>query len=133
MSSLNDATDVILAKPERTATWLTLADRFIGQYNDDRAGFVLPRAYAFLLPLIEHFADNPEAFLTYISGIRESFPRGSDSAKQVQALYRKVNGRITQQARRERAQRAIEKAITMFGNPPSYGARQLWISKREHE
>ena len=130
--SLHESTNVLLSDTEKLATWLNLADNYIQAFNDDRKNFVLPKAYGVLHPLIEAFANNLEGFVVYIKGVRDSLPRKSLAFEEVHALYRRVNGRYTQQVRRERTQRAVDKAEELYGKT-DYHPRQKWISVLEHE
>jgi hypothetical protein len=130
--SLKDTTYLLLQNPGRTATWLNLADKYIQSYNENPTHFVLPKAYSFLLPLIESYANNLEAFLQYIIGIRDSLDKNSAAFSEVQALFRRINGRYTQQIRRERSSRAIAKAEKLFGET-DYHTRIQWVSDLEHE
>jgi hypothetical protein len=130
--SIHETTNVLLMNTDRTATWLNLADKYIQSYNENPSHFVLPKAYRFLLPLIESYANNLEGFLQYLIGIRDSLPRSSGAYKDVQALYRRVNGRYTQQVRRERSNRAIAKAEEKYG-AIDFHTRQKWVADLEHE
>jgi len=113
-------------------TWLNLADKYIQAFNEDRANFVLPRAYIVLKPIIEAYANNLEGFCMYLKGIRDSVPKSDPLFSELQILYRRVNGRYTQQVRRERAQRVTAKAETIFG-PASYHTKYKWVADLEHE
>lgn len=128
--SLHDATDVVLSNPERTAMWMQLADRYIQQYNQDPEHFVLPRQHAFLLPFIETYSRNIGAFLKYLRGLRDSMPAHSQWAKDMQVVMRRVNSRVTQQIRRERASRAMRKAEELHGSAP-FHVKQMWMAKLE--
>jgi len=130
--SLHDATDVLLSSPDRAATWLQLADRYMQQYNKDNQQFVLPAQHAFLLPLIEKYSHNPGAFLKYLRGMRDSFPRGSAHGMAIQAVFRRVTSRVTQQMRRERLARAMRRAEDLHG-PALFTVKQAWMARLEHK
>jgi len=129
--SLHETTNLLLYNPEKTGTWLNLADKYIQSYNEAADMFVLPKAYSFLKPLIESYANNLDGFVQYLLGIRDSFPRGSLAYGEVHTLYRRVNGRYIQQVRRERMARAVAKAEELYG-PTEYINRMKWMADLEH-
>lgn len=130
--SLKDTTSVLLDNSDKIAKWLGLADKYIQSYNDDPSTFMLPRAHAFLKPIIESYATNLEGFLSYVSGIRDSLPRQSAAYAEIQTVFRRINGRWTQQQRRERSARAVAKATELYGEI-DYHTRQKWVADLEHQ
>jgi hypothetical protein len=130
--SIHDTTDVLLSDLGRTATWLALADKYMQAYSEDPKHFVLPRSHALIKPLIEAYAHHLEGFVTYVGGIRDSIPTNTLAYRDVQILFRRINGRYTQQVRRERAARAIAQAEKLYGKT-DFHTRQKWIADLEHE
>lgn len=123
--------DLVLSNPDQAGTWLTQADKYMQSYVQNPATFILPRANAFMKPVIEAYAYNLEGFAQYLIGIRDSFDPQSSGWEHVQALYRRVLGRYTQQLRRERSTRAIAKAEELYG-VVGFHERLHWVSKLEH-
>lgn len=130
--SVRESTEVILYDLSRTATWLELADRYIQQYNANPVHFVLPKQHALIHPLVEAYAKDLEGFVNYLIGVRDSLDRRSSAYREVHALYRKINGRLVQQQRRERTSRAVAKATELYGEA-TYQQKQQWAAKMEHE
>ena len=127
---LSETTDKLLSSPEKTADWLALADDYMQRYNENPDMFVLPKMHMFLLPLLETYAKNCQAYLQYLVGIRDSFQRNSMYYKEVQMVYRRINGRCVQQMRRERLGRAIAKAEAMYGRT-DFHTRLKWSAQLE--
>lgn len=130
--SLPECTTALLRNPDKLRDWLSIADHHMQTYAENRATFLLPRAHEFLKPLIETYAENLEGFTEYLLGIRDCFHRQSAAFKDVQAVYRRINGRYIQQQRRVRMERAIAKAEEMNGSIP-YVQRVQWIANLEHQ
>lgn len=128
---LHECTGVILSSPDRAAAWLKLADTYMQQCANNDAHLVLPKAFAFLKPIIEAYTFDLEGFVQYIIGIRDSLPYKSGAYKDVQQYYRTVNGRLIQQQRRERTNRAVQKAEQLWGSIP-FIKRQVWVANLEH-
>lgn len=131
-SALSQCTTALLRNPDKTAEWITVADRHMQTYVESPETFLLPRAHEFLKPLIESYALNIDGFTQYLVGLRDSFDRRSSQYTQIQAVYRRVNGRYVQQQRRERMGRAVARAEELYGEIP-YQERIQWIAKLEHE
>lgn len=129
---LRHTTDLLLGSPSNAAVWLKTADRYIQSYLEDPKGFVLPKDYAFLRPLIEHYAYDLEGFVHYVVGVRDCFERKTAPFVSLQQLYRTIMGRYVQQVRRERADRAIAKAQELYGDT-DFHTRLQWVSKLEHD
>lgn len=131
-SELSQCTNVLLRNPDKVPEWVTLADRYMQTYAEDPKAFLLPKAHEFLKPLIESYALNIDGFTQYLIGLRDCFDRGSSQFTQIQAIYRRVNGRYVQQQRRERISRAVAKATELYGDV-SYQERMFWMARIEHE
>ena len=131
-SALSQCTTALLRTPDKTAEWIAVADRHMQTYVESPETFLLPRAHEFLKPLIESYALNLDGFTQYLVGLRDSFDRRSSQYTQIQAVYRRVNGRYVQQQRRERMGRAVARAEELYGEIP-YQERIQWIAKLEHE
>jgi hypothetical protein len=130
--TLPETTESLLRNPDKIAEWLSIADRHMQTYVENPNLVVLPRAHEFLRPLIEGFAKHLEGFADYILELRGNFARTSSQFKDIQAIYRRLNGRWVQQQRRERMIRAVEKAESLHGEIP-YTKRMQWMAELEHE
>lgn len=130
--ALPECTNTLLRNPDKMQEWLLIADKYMQTYAENPKTFLLPRAHEFLKPLIESYALNLEGFTLYLVGLRDSFDRTSRAYKDVQSLYRKVNGRLIQQQRRERINRAVAKAEELYGEIP-YTHRMQWMAELEHQ
>lgn len=129
--TLPECTNTLLRSPDKLKDWLSIADKYMQTYAENPGSFLLPRAHEFLKPLIEAYANNLEGFTEYLVGIRDCFDRQSAAFKDVQAIYRRVNGRYIQQQRRARMDRAIAKAEELYGRIP-FLERMQWIAALEH-
>lgn len=118
-----------VAKGANPAEWLRLADRYIVNYNKDPKHFVLPKNHKDMLPVIEEYAYDLRGFVGFIAKVRDLCRR--DDAEAVQKLYRTVNGRLTQQERRARFDRALDKAQELHGPYADYLTRMQWLSALE--
>jgi hypothetical protein len=127
---LSQVTDKLLSNPEKTADWLDLADNYMQRYIENRQDFALPSQHKFLMPLIEKFASDCLAFLAFLVSVRDNFERNSKYFKEVQVVYRRINGRCVQQLRRERLARAVEKAEQTYGRT-DYHTRLKWSADLE--
>ena len=125
-------TNMMLRNPDKVSEWITIADRYMQTYAEDPNTFLLPKAHEFLKPLIESYALNLEGFTQYLIGLRDCFDRSTAQFTQIQAIYRRVNGRFVQQQRRERISRAVAKAEELYGEIP-YTERIQWMARIEHE
>ena len=130
-SPLSAVTATLLRNPDKVKEWLTIADKHMTSYEDNPEVFLLPKAHEFLKPLIETYSNNLEGFTQYLLELRDNFDRKSRQFVDVQAIYRRLNGRYVQQSRRERMARAIIKAEALFGEIP-YTKRMQWMAEQEH-
>lgn len=130
--ALPEFTNTLLRNPDKVKDWLSIADKYMQTYAENPNMFLLPRAHEFMKPLIESYALNLEGFTQYLVGLRDCFDRRSVQFRDVQAIYRRVNGRYVQQQRRERISRAVVKAEELYGEI-SYHERMQWMSRLEHE
>lgn len=130
--ALPECTETLLRNPDKITDWLSIADRHMQTYAENPHLVLLPRAHEFLKPLIEGYANNLEGFAEYICKLRDHFARSSSQYKEIQTIYRRVNGRFVQQSRRERIARAVAKAEELNGVIP-YQARMQWMADVEHE
>ena len=125
-------TETRLRNPDKVKDWLNIADKHMMNYASNPDVFLLPKAHEFMKPLIEAFAHNTEGYAQYLVDLRDNFDRRSLPFVEIQAIYRRVNGRAVQQARRERIARAVAKAEELYGEIP-YTKRMQWMAEREHE
>jgi hypothetical protein len=130
--TLSEFTNTLLRNPDKVKKWITVADKYMQTYADNSEMFLLPKAHEFMKPLIDSYALNLEGFTQYLLGLRDCFDRRSAQFTEVQAIYRRVNGRYVQQQRRERIGRAVAKAEELYGEIP-YQQRMQWMADREHE
>ena len=130
-SPLSAVTATLLRNPDKVKEWLTIVDKHMTSYADNPEVFLLPKAHEFLKPLVEAYAHNLEGFTQYLLELRDNFDRRSLQFVEVQAIYRRLNGRFVQQSRRDRMARAIIKADTLFGEI-AYTKRMQWMAELEH-
>lgn len=130
-SPLSAVTETLLRNPDKVEEWLTIVDKHMTSYEDNPDVFLLPKAHEFLKPLIEAYSNHLEGFVQYVLELRDNFDRRSLQFVQVQAIYRRLNGRYVQQSRRERMARAIIKAEALYGEIP-YTKRMQWMAEQEH-
>jgi hypothetical protein len=129
---IRETSDLILRNQTKASTWLTQADKYMQAYAENPTAFILPKAHAFMKPLIEAYAYNLDGFTEYVLGIRDSFERQSSAWTSVHSLYRRLLGRHTQQLRRERSNRAIAKAEELHGKV-GFHDRLRWVARLEHD
>jgi hypothetical protein len=122
----------LIQSPHSVKKWLTLADKYMQTFVADPEQLLLPKAHGFLKPLIEAYAYKTESFTQYILGVRDSFDKSDLAWEHAQSVYRRVNGRHTQQIRRERSGRAVAKAQELHGKA-EYHARLKWVADLEHD
>ena len=130
-SPLSAVTETLLRNPDKVEEWLTIVDKHMTSYEDNPDVFLLPKAHEFLKPLIEAYSNHLEGFVQYVLELRDNFDRRSLQFVQVQAIYRRLNGRYVQQSRRERMAKAIIKAEALYGEIP-YTKRMQWMAEQEH-
>lgn len=130
-SPLSAVTATLLRNPDKVEEWLTIVDKHMTSYEDNPDVFLLPKAHEFLKPLIEAYSNHLEGFVQYVLELRDNFDRRSLQFVQVQAIYRRLNGRYVQQSRRERMAKAIIKAEALYGEIP-YTKRMQWMAEQEH-
>ena len=128
----SECTKALLRNPDKMREWLAIADKHMQTYAEDKKNFLLPRAHEFLEPLILAYANDLEGFTEYLVAMRNRFDRSSAAFKDIQATYRRINGRYIQQQRRERMERALAKAEELHGKIP-FMQRMQWIAALEHE
>ena len=130
-TDLNETTEYLLRNPSNIKKWLTLADKYMHTFAKDPSIFLLPKTHEFLKPVIEAYAYNVDGFIQYLIGLRDSFDKEDLAWDHVQSIHRRVNGRFIQRQRRERSQRAIDKAEELYGET-DYHSRLKWVSNLEH-
>jgi len=128
---VQDCTDFFLKNPHSVQKWLNTVDKYMQTLTKEPDMFLLPRAHEFLKPLVEAYAADTEGFTHYLIYLRDSFSKSDLAWEHVQSIYRKINGRYVQQIRRERANRACEKAEELYG-PTDYHSRLQWVADLEH-
>lgn len=128
---LEETTSALLRNPDKVSEWVIIADKHMMSYAKDQRLFVLPKQHEFMKPLIEAFAHDLVGFAEYLLQLRDNFDRRSRQFVDIQAVYRRVNGRSVQQQRRERMARAIAKAEELYGEI-AYTKRMQWMAELEH-
>jgi hypothetical protein len=129
--SLQETNETILFDINRTAMWVHAADKYLSQFNEDRERFTLLRAFAVLAPVIEEYADNLGGFVAWIKSIRDALPQKSPQWRDVQSVYRRVHARYIQRQRRVRGDKAMAKAVELYGAAP-FHTRLAWLARLEH-
>jgi len=130
--TLGDTVDLLLENPDLVGTRLSTADKYMRAYNENPDGFILPRDYAYLKPIIDAYAGDLGRFVEFVAEMRDCLPKGSLGYSKTQDVYRRIMGRHTQQVRRERADRAIAKAEELYGDT-DFHTRLKWVSDLEHQ
>jgi len=131
-SPLKECTNTLLRNPDKVKEWLSLADNYMQTFVQNKTMFLLPKAHEFLKPLIDAYAHDPDGFVQFLIELRNCYDRGSTQFVEVQAIYRRVNGRYVQQSRRERIGRAVAKAEELYGEIP-FTHRMQWMADLEHD
>jgi hypothetical protein len=127
-TSLFELALTVANSPDPTA-WLRTADTQITGYLKDPKGFVLNKAHKDMLPVIEEYAYDLPGFVRFVSAVRDNSATGHQDA--LYRFYRTVSGRLLQQQRRERFDRAITQAIDIHGTYPDYLTRMAWLHQLE--
>ena len=130
--NLESVTAALLRNPDKSAEWLNLADKYAKAYLEDPKIFLLPTAHEFLRPIIVRYSNDLEGLTEYIETVRDSFDRKSAQWLAIQRVYRRINGRHGQQLRRNRSNRAVEKATELFGSI-EYQRRLQWVANLEND
>lgn len=120
-----------MSNQEKAAQRLALADKYAQAYLQDPAAFALPDKHKELEPIVKEYARDLEGFVDLIVRVRDSVERSCAAWEQLQALYRRIKGRHTQQIRRERSDRAIQKAEELYGWV-EFHQRLAWVARLEH-
>ena len=128
---LNYTTEMLLKNASVIGKNLGVIDKYMQTYAKDSSMFILPKAHKFMEPVVKAYASNLEGFTEYLVHLRDQFAKGDQHWLDIQAHYRRVNGRLVQQQRRERASRACAKADELYG-PTDYHSRLQWVSDLEH-
>lgn len=128
---LLSCTTFLEKNPHSVQKWINLADKYMQTFAKDPETFLLPKTHEFLKPLIVTYARNADGFVQYLIGLRDTFSKEDLAWDQVQTIHRRVNGRYIQQQRRERSNRATQKAEELYG-PTDYHSRLKWVSDLEH-
>lgn len=128
---LKECTEFFLRNGKSITKWLTTADKHMQTFVKEPDSFLLPKAHSFLQPLIETYAKNTEGFTWYLIEIRDQFSKEDAAWECVQAMYRRLNGRVVQQLRRQRSNKAIAVAEGLYGET-DYHTRLRWVAKLEH-
>ena len=131
-SDVRGCTEFFLRNPSAISKWLNTADKHMQSYVANPELFLLAKQHEFLRPLIMAYARDLEGFTYYVLELRDNFDRRSIQYTEVQAIYRRLNGRLVQQSRRLRIARATTKAEELYGEVP-YTKRMQWMAELEHK
>jgi len=123
--------DTLLKTPTAIKKWITVADKYMQTKASDPEMYILPKPHSFLEPVINSFYKDPDGFLEFILNVRDQLEKQDNTWDEVQSVYRKINGRFVQKARRERAARAVAKAEDLFGET-DFHSRMQWTADLEH-
>ena len=129
---LRGCTEFFLRNPNAISKWLNTADKHMQSYAANPELFMLAKQHEFLRPLVMAYARDLEGFTQYLLELRTNFDRRSVEFVEIQAIYRRTNGRHVQQARRERMARAMEKNEALHGEV-AYPTRIQWMTDVEHK
>jgi hypothetical protein len=132
ISPLAATTERFLRNPDKVNDWLVITDKHIQSYASNKDLFVLPKQHDFMEPVIKAYAHDLAGFAQYLLELRDNFDKKSRQFVDVQAVYRRVNGRHVQQSRRQRIAKAVKKAEELFGEI-AYTKRMQWMAELEHE
>ena len=132
LTPLGATTERLLRNPDKINDLLIIVDKHMQSYANDKNLFVLPKQHEFLQPIIEAYSHDTGGFCEYLLNIRDNFDRKSRQFVDVQAIYRRINGRHVQHTRRERMAKAVKRADELFG-PIAYTKRMQWMADLEHE
>jgi hypothetical protein len=129
--SLPELTDH-LARDPQVADKLRLADSYMLQQQRVGRDFALPREHADLLPIIDRYSKSFPKFVAYVKTLRDTVPPRSTNYITLHELYRMLEVRLVQQARRERARKAL---VWLKRNHPnlSYEQEQRWLRRLEQQ
>lgn len=128
--ALDDCVRTLFAGPSTIVEHLTLADRYM-QNPDVTSEKMLPKAHEFLLPLIMKYRGDLDGFVRFTTEMRDNYNRTEQVWRDIQAFYRKLNGRLVQKGRRDRIQRAVDVATRLWG-PVDYHTRLKWAAEVEN-
>lgn len=96
---------------ERPDKLLRLADKYLQQLAEMGDSFILPKEHAFVRTPLEFFAGDLAGWLRFVKQVRDSVVPKSQAYEGLQALYRVLDIRYTQQQRRERLSAAVDEAV----------------------
>lgn len=122
----------LLKDPDKIHDRLNVVDKHMQSYDQEHQTVLLPAGHEFLEPLVKVYINDLGGFTNFILTLRDSFDRKSRQFESLQALYRRINGRHVQQARRERMGRAMARAEELYG-PIPYTHRIQWSADLEHQ
>ena len=131
-SEVRGCTEFFLRNPNAISKWLNTADKHMQSYVANPELFLLAKQHEVLRPLVMAYAKDLGGFTEYLLELRGNFDRRSAEFVEIQAIYRRTNGRYVQQVRRERMGRAMEKAEALHG-PVPYPTRIQWMTDVEHK
>jgi hypothetical protein len=129
--NVDEAIPRMLGGGTASAEMLRLVDEYIRMKERVGVGFQLPFDHRHLDPTIKKYSNDLPAFVEYVRGIRDNM-RGHDSSAYVSLheLYRKLEVRLVQQQRRERAHRALVWFEKKYPRA-TLEQKQKWIRKVE--
>ena len=129
---VQECTEFFLKNGKSITKWINITDKHMQTFVKDPEAFLLPKAHSFLRPLIERYAKHTEGFAWYLIELRDQFSKEDAAWERVQAVYRRINGRVVQQLRRQRSNKAIAVAEKLYG-ATDYHTRLQWVSNLEHK
>ena len=128
---LLEAQIAIAADPD-PVSWLVLAGMYIKMRVKENKRIVIPEQHGLIAPLVAEYYNDPVGFVKFARGVRDSVAR--ESYVVMHEYYRKINGSLAQQQRRERLNKAVDFVSDSIGESFSMDQRvaiagwyeQLW-------
>lgn len=138
MATLQEVRDALLDADDPAGA-LRQADHLLDAYAKQREKYVLPREQVFFQAILDYYVDDLAGWVKFVTNVRDRLPERGDARRDVQALLRTLDVRLTQQVRRERISRAVAMAIRkamvkdVYDDKIRYGRRcvQSWKLRRE--
>ena len=120
-----------IANDPEPASLVKFLDQYIVLFLKDPERFVLPVEHAWMAPILETYAYDTEAYVKYLTYVRNLTPQ--PEYKAIHRAEKDIRTRMLMRVRRQRAERAIEKAVEKHGDYPDYETRVRWIAHCERQ
>jgi hypothetical protein len=113
---LHEVYSYLVANPDR-AELVEAADELILAFLRNPKLFILPNAYKWATPVVEHFAYDLEGWVSFVREVLNEFPKRSEERRPLQLVYRKLYMRHDAVIRRERLRRAMVRYAEVYDEP----------------